>query len=269
MASARIDRHAQPVRLPGFPRLLGAPCACLCLACAGFSTAAAPAPAPMPAQAANGQAGRAEPGSDTATRRQQAATRRLADAAAVVRAMAAAPRMPALLGEARGVYIMPAYARAALGIGGVGGSGVLMVKRSDGNWGNPAFFNMGGIGIGLQAGAEGGALALLLMNEKAVEGFRNRNNLSLSADAGLTVVNFARMAQGSTRGDVIAWSGGKGLFGNAATVGFNDIRYNQRLTEAYYGKPLTALQALDGAEPNPQADTLRTALAGAAAPGER
>ena len=82
----------------------------------------------------------------------------------------------------------------------------------------------------------------------------------LSADAGITVVNFARMAQDSTIGDVVAWSGSKGLFGNAATVAINDIRYNQRLTEAYYGKPMTAVQAIDSTEPNPQADPLRRAL---------
>jgi lipid-binding SYLF domain-containing protein len=168
--------------------------------------------------------------------------------------------MPELLARARGVYILPTYARAALAVGASGGAGVLMVRRADGSWGNPVFFNVGGLSIGLQAGAEGGPLALVLLNQKAVDSFRNKNNFSLNADAGLTVINFARMAQGSTSGDVVAWSGTKGLFGNAATVAINDIRYNQRVTEAYYGKPLTALQAIDSAEPNPQADPLRKVL---------
>jgi lipid-binding SYLF domain-containing protein len=199
-------------------------------------------------------------GSDTATRRQQAASKRLSDSVGVVRTMSAAPGMPELLARARGVYILPTYARAALAVGASGGAGVLMVRRADGSWGNPVFFNVGGLSIGLQAGAEGGPLALVLLNQKAVDSFRNKNNFSLNADAGLTVINFARMAQGSTSGDVVAWSGTKGLFGNAATVAINDIRYNQRVTEAYYGKPLTALQAIDSAEPNPQADPLRKVL---------
>jgi lipid-binding SYLF domain-containing protein len=135
-----------------------------------------------------------------------------------------------------------------------------MVRRADGSWGNPVFFNVGGLSIGLQAGAEGGPLALVLLNQKAVDHFRNKNNFALNADAGLTVINFARMAQGSTSGDVVAWSGTKGLFGNAATVAINDIRYNQPVTEAYYGKALTALQAIDSTEPNPQADPLRKVL---------
>lgn len=198
--------------------------------------------------------------SDTATRRQQAAIKRIGDAVTVVTAMDREAGMPDLLAKARGVYLVPTYGRAALGIGGEGGSGVLMVRRSDGSWNNPAFFNIGGISVGIQAGVEGGPFALLLMNQKAVDNFRNRNNFSLSADAGITVVNFTRLAQGTVTGDVVAWSGSKGLFGNAATLAINDIRFNQRLNEAYYGKMMTALQTIDSTEPNTQADALRKVL---------
>jgi lipid-binding SYLF domain-containing protein len=197
---------------------------------------------------------------DAATRRQQAAVKHVSDAVGVVHTMSNETGMAALLGRARGVFIVPTYRRAAIGVGGAGGAGVLMVRQADGAWGNPVFFDTGGLSIGLQAGVEGGPIALVLLNQKAVDSFRNRNNFSLSADAGLTVVNFARMAQGSTAGDVVAWSGSKGLFGNAATVGINDVRYNQRLTEAYYGKPMTALQAIDSKESNAQADALRKVL---------
>lgn len=205
------------------------------------------------------QAGHAG-GSDTATRRQQAAVKRIGDAVGVVNALLQEPGMQDLLSRARGVYIVPTYGRAALGVGGEGGSGVLMVRRADGTWGNPAFFNIGGVSVGLQVGVEGGPLALLLMNQKAVDHFRNKNNFSLSADVGLTVVNYTRLAQGMATGDVVAWSGHKGLFGNAATLAINDIRYNQRLNEAYYGKAMTALQTIDSTEKNSQADALRKVL---------
>jgi SH3 domain-containing YSC84-like protein 1 len=205
------------------------------------------------ATAQSSQAGRGTDSSKTAVKH-------VSDAVGVVHTMSNETGMPALLGRARGVFIVPTYGRAALGVGGAGGAGVLMARRADGTWGNPVFFDIGGLSIGLQAGAEGGPIALVLLNQKAVDSFRNRNNFSLSADAGLTVVNFARMAQGSTAGDAVVWSGSKGLFGNAATVGINDVRYNQRLTEAYYGKPVTALQALDSTETNPQADALRKVL---------
>jgi lipid-binding SYLF domain-containing protein len=218
------------------------------------------------ASAQNGGSDATAPAADTPARRHESAVKRVSEAVAVVHTMNNERGMSGLLDRMRGVYIVPKYGRAALGVGASGGPGVLMLRRADGSWGNPVFYNIGGISIGLQAGAEGGPLALLLMNQKAVDSFRNKNNFSLSADAGLTVINFARMARGSTGGDVVAWSGNKGLFGNVATVGVSDIRYNAPLTEAYYGKPLTALQAIDNTELNPQADALRQVLGNAATP---
>jgi lipid-binding SYLF domain-containing protein len=212
-------------------------------------TMLAPAPAQQPA------------GAGSTSERQKAAYKRVSDAVGVVHKMANETGMAELLGQALGVYIVPSYGRAALGVGAAGGSGVLVVKRADGRWGYPAFFNTGGVSIGLQAGAEGGPIALLLMSPKAVDRFRKKNNFSVSADAGLTVVDYARVASGTVNGDVIAWSGNKGLFGNAATIAVNDVRFNPRLTDAYYGKPTTAQQALDSPDLNPQADALRQALA--------
>lgn len=58
----------------------------------------------------------------------------------------------------------------------------------------------------------------MLNNEKAVERFKRKNNFALSADAGLTVVNWAKIAHGSVgAGDVVAWTGTAGLLGNVAT----------------------------------------------------
>jgi lipid-binding SYLF domain-containing protein len=229
------------------------------LACLLACTALAPARAQDPPP--SGKSGQGSAGAGSTSERQQAAYKRVSDAVGVVHQMANEAGMADLLGQALGVYIVPSYGRAALGVGAAGGSGVLILKRADGSWGNPAFFNTGGVSIGLQAGAEGGPIALLLMNPKAVDSFRKKNNFSVSADAGLTVVNFARVASGTVSGDVIAWSGNKGLFGNAATIAVNDVRFNARLTDAYYGKPTTARQALDSTEINPQADALRKALA--------
>ncbi len=194
------------------------------------------------------------------------AGKRLSDAVGVVNAMSALPRMPELLAKAHGIYIVPNYGRAALGVGVAGGSGVLMARKPGGSWSNPAFFDIGNISVGLQAGAEGGPIVLLLQNDRAVEHFRSKNNFALSADAGLTVVNYSRIAEGIVTGDVVAWSSNKGLFGNVATLAINDIRYNQRLTDAYYGKTMTAQQALDSKEPEPQAEALRKVLRKPATP---
>ena len=103
---------------------------------------------------------------------------------------------------------------------------------------------------------------MVLNNDKAVNRFMQRNNFSLSADSGITVVNWAKVAEGSTGpGDVVAWSGTKGLFGDVVTVGLNDIRLNENLTNAYYNRMLSAKDVITGKVKNPQADALRQELA--------
>jgi lipid-binding SYLF domain-containing protein len=193
---------------------------------------------------------------------ESSASKHVNDAVAVVRRMDADTTMQRVMHEARGVFIVPTYARAAFGVGGQGGAGVLLVKQRDGAWSDPVFFNIGGISIGAQAGAEGGPVAFVLKNDKAVQRFTDINNFSLSADAGLTVINWAKIAQGSTgEGDVVAWSGTKGLFGNVATMGVNDIRFNSRLTQSYYGKMASANDVMTGKVKNPESAALKQALA--------
>jgi SH3 domain-containing YSC84-like protein 1 len=202
---------------------------------------------------------------NTSSSANAAATKHVDDATGVLKQMSAEPGAGQLLAQAKGIYIVPNYGRAALGLGASGGAGVFLARRPDGSWGEPAFFNTGGISIGLQAGVEGGPVVLVLANDKAVTGFRQKNNFNLGASAGLTVVNWNRQVQGQVgNADVLVWSGSKGLFGNVATLAINDIHFNQRATTAYYGKPATAADVLSGKVTNPQADTLRQALASAA-----
>lgn len=59
----------------------------------------------------------------------------------------------------------PDYAKGAFGLGGDGGAGVLLARRDRG-WRPPAFFNVGGISIGAQAGFEAGDLVMVLTSDR-------------------------------------------------------------------------------------------------------
>lgn len=193
-----------------------------------------------------------------------AAVKHVNDAVVVARRMLEEPRMKELLAQAKGVFIVPTYGRAALGIGASGGAGLLLIKRADGTWNDPLFYNTGGISAGVQVGVEGGAIALVLNNEKAVNKFMQKNAFSLNAAAGLTIVNWSKIAQGALgEGDVVAWAGTKGLYGNLVSVGLTDIRYNEKLTSGYYRHPVAVADALAGKYTNPQADALKQTLASA------
>ncbi|UOD28993.1 hypothetical protein INH39_26745 [Massilia violaceinigra] len=208
-----------------------------------------------------GASAQTDESAETMQKQEQAAIKHVNDAVAVVRKLNGEARMHSLLQKAKGVFLVPTYGRAALGLGAAGGAGVLLVKRDDGTWSSPAFYYIGGLSAGAQAGAEGGAMAFVLNNNKAVNKFLQKNLFSLSADSGLTIVNWSATAQGSIGdGDVTAWTSTRGLFGNVATVGLNGIRYNQNLTNAFYRQNVAVSDALDGKYGSQGADMLRAAL---------
>jgi SH3 domain-containing YSC84-like protein 1 len=183
------------------------------------------------------------------------------EAASVVDQMKKDPQIKDLLRNAQGVFIAPDYARAAFGVGGQGGEGVLLVKK-DGKWSDPAFFDFGGGSVGAEAGAETGSLAMILNTQKAVDQFKQNNNWSLNAQADLTVVNWSGKKQVSAGKDVVLWSNTKGLFaGGEVTV--TDIRYDGSETASYYGKQTVSLNdVINGNVENSQASTLKDALPG-------
>jgi lipid-binding SYLF domain-containing protein len=211
--------------------------------------------------------GTASPAAGSASRAQAAANNHLFDAVDAVRRMLAEPGMKSLLAQAKGLFIVPTYSRAALGVGASGGTGMLTLRRSDGTWTDPVFYMLGEVSLGAQAGAQGGPIALALMNDKAVGSFRQKNNFSLSAEAGLTVVNFNKTAQGTAgAGDVVAWSGTRGLFGNIATLEVRDIHFNAKFNDAYYGRPTGLQDILEGKAASLYSEPLKQLLAAAASP---
>jgi SH3 domain-containing YSC84-like protein 1 len=194
------------------------------------------------------------------SRYESVAIQHVNEAVSVTRELELEPRLKPLLQQAKGLFIIPSYGRAAFGIGGRGGAGVLLVKQADGNWSSPAFYNIGGLNIGLQAGIQGGPMAFILTNEKAINRFRQRNNFSLNAAAGITVLQWTKVAEGSTgSGDAVAWSGAKGIFGDVASIGINDVHFNLRLNQAYYhaSQSVAIADILSGKTSNMHADELK------------
>ena len=202
------------------------------------------------------------PGTERNQKEMKKANEHVVKAVQVVQQMQATPEMRALLQRAKGVFVVPDYGGAALGVGARGGAGVLLV-RSGKTWSSPAFYNMGGISAGLQAGVEAGSIAFVLNDQKALNSFMQNNKFSLGADAGLTVVDWSKKGEGSAGwGNVTAWADTEGLFGGVA-LNISDIDYDEDETSAYYQRQVAARDVLSGKVRNPQADTLRQALANA------
>lgn len=189
-------------------------------------------------------------------------TRGLIDrATAVVERMRSDPKVAELLRSARGVYIVPDFTRAALGVGGEGGDGV-MLSHAGGDWTGPAFYDVGGLTVGLEAGISNGEVAFILMSDKAVRNFRERNKFSLSADAGYDILNYsANVGTSWGKGDIVTWSDTDGLFAGAG-VGVADVHWNADRNRKYYGPEITPEAVLAGTAKAGHGGPLRNALPG-------
>ncbi len=207
--------------------------------------------------AANDQGAIPSPTSNQAN----SAKSRVNAAVQVVDQMRRDPHLAQLLDRAKGIFIIPHYGKGAAIVGGQGGGGVVL-ERHDSGWSDPAFYSIGGGSIGAQVGGEGGAIAMLLMTDRAVNKFANSNaTWSLNANAGLTVVNYSGKAQAETgTGDVILWSDTSGLFGGAS-VSITDISPDRSLDYAYYQRQESTEEILASSAPTRQAAPLRQALA--------
>jgi len=169
----------------------------------------------------------------------------LRDASAALDKLKAEADLTAPLERAKAVFIAPDFARAAV-IGGVSGGQGVVVSRIDGGWGNPAFYNFGSVSVGAQAGASAGEIAMLLMTDEALDAFKQDTKFAVSAEAGLTIVDWSKAAEANYgKGDVILWTDTEGLFAGAE-VAVDGIAADDEANEAWYGPQVTVAQILEG-----------------------
>jgi lipid-binding SYLF domain-containing protein len=168
------------------------------------------------------------------------------------------------LARAKGVLIFPNLLRAGFFVGAEGGTGLLVGRRADGSWSEPAFVYTGDASFGLQIGAEGGQVIFLVMNDGAMTKLIN-GNVNLGADVSVAIGPLGGGASGATTpnvgGDLLAFSLQQGIFAGAAIKG-GVIAPRIEWNEAYYGPGATPRTIIvDGRFRNPGTRSLRLALA--------
>ena len=173
-----------------------------------------------------------------------------------------------LMKDAKGVFIMPQLLRGAYVIGISGGSGVLFSREGKSKWKGPAFYTVGGAGIGLQIGGESSEVILLIMTERGVTAFLSDNfKLGGDADVALGPVGMGIAAQtANLSGDILSFSRSKGLYGGVSLQGAV-VASREGMNSAYYSeKTISPADILIRAKDttNPRAVGLREAIAKAA-----
>ena len=176
--------------------------------------------------------------------------------------MIVAPEMDGLrdlIRRAKGVFIAPQVLRGAFIFGVSGGSGVFFARgEQPGQWNGPAFYTIGEVSFGFQAGADASEVALLAMTDRGVNALLS-TSVKLGADASVAagpVGVGVRAATANISADIVSFSRSKGLYGGISVDGAV-VATRGALNTAYYGKDVSTRDILiRGTASNPQAAPL-------------
>ena len=172
------------------------------------------------------------------------------------------PELKGYVSRARGLIIIPELFKGAFVVGAEGGSGVMMVRGSDGTWSAPAFYTLAAGSIGLQIGGQVSEVVFAVMNDGAVDALLS-SEIKLGGTLSFTVGPIGKGVEASTTtnfgADVFAFSKNVGVFGGGALSGAK-LFTRKELNEGYYG-PGAAPRGIviDRTFFNPQSEKLRMA----------
>ena len=151
------------------------------------------------------------------------------------------------LKSSKGVAIFPAMIQAGLGIGGMHGEGVVLLRNGKGKWSGPSFASLVGGSIGFQIGVQQVGLVLVINNDDGVRVFTGENAFKLGGDVSVAAGPMGREAEAATdsrgQASLYSYSMSKGLFAGIKLSG-STINVNGDANKAYWGSALDAQVAL-------------------------
>ena len=168
------------------------------------------------------------------------------------------------LKHARGVLIYPQILKAGFFLGGSGGTGVLLVKdKTSGTWSQPAFYTMGSVTFGFQAGGEAAEVVMLVMSQKAIDSLY-ASSVKLGGDTSIALGPVGAGATGNVTADFISFAKSKGLYAGLNLQG-SALAVRDKLNNAYYHKAVSPIGIIvEKKASNKGASGLRSAVAKAA-----
>jgi lipid-binding SYLF domain-containing protein len=159
-----------------------------------------------------------------------------------------------ILAKAKCIAVVPSLMKAALGLGGQYGQGVVTCRTASG-WSAPAFYRVGGGSIGFQIGGQAVDVVMLFMNDRGMNSLLT-DKVKLGADASVAAGPVGRHAAADTdatlRAEVLTYSRTRGVFAGVSLNG-SWVQQNDGDTRDFYGKRLSFRTILKGGVPAPEA----------------
>ena len=152
-----------------------------------------------------------------------------------------------ILDNADCIAVFPQVIKAAFGVGGRGGRGVV-VCRSGNGWSAPAFLNIGGASFGLQIGANSTDYVMLFMTPESAKSLLE-SKVKLGGSLSVAAGPIGREAGADTdakfNAQILSYSRSKGLFAGVALEGAVIETADSDMKDVY-GPNTTAREVLFG-----------------------
>jgi SH3 domain-containing YSC84-like protein 1 len=150
-----------------------------------------------------------------------------------------------LLDKAYCVVVLPSVVKAALGIGGSYGRGVMTCRTGEdfrGSWGAPTMMALEGASIGFQIGGQATDFVLLMMSDRSAKGVLT-SKVKIGADASAAAGPKGRDASAETdvtmRAEILSYSRARGVFAGVSLEG-STLRPDNDANKKLYGKKMDA-----------------------------
>jgi len=142
-----------------------------------------------------------------------------------------------LWNKAECVIVIPSVKKAAFGVGGEYGKGVMSCRQA-GQWTAPAFMMLAKGSVGFQIGGQSTDLVLLVMNDNGMKHLLE-DKVALGAEASLAAGPVGRDARAMTdaqlKAEILSYSRAQGLFAGIDLTG-GVLKPDQDANENTYGK---------------------------------
>jgi len=127
-----------------------------------------------------------------------------------------------LLEKTHAIAVVPNIVKAALGVGGRHGKGIVVRRLSDRRWGAPSFIDLNGGSFGFQIGVSVTDLVLVFTREDGLKGLFE-DKVELGGSAGVAAGPIGRDAEAGTNltfdSPIYSYSRSKGLFAGISLKG--------------------------------------------------
>ncbi len=129
---------------------------------------------------------------------------------------------PALLRNAYGIAIFPRLQKVGFIVGGRHGTGIVMVRGQNGEWGNPHKASFSGVGMGFQFGYQKTDVILVFKTRRSVKDLLS-GKYTIGADASVAIGPAGRKMEAATdiklASEIYSYSRSRGLFAGVSLEG--------------------------------------------------